>query len=99
MVRSDSRFRVVMKNYRLWAGITLTELAQRTGIALPNISQLENGIYEPSWQAVRSIRQVLRIPAEECFGPPVPGLEPVPFLVKRLVSAVRDRKKKKPVVE
>lgn len=60
-----------MKNhvrlYRLKNGLTQTELAFLTGLSQNTISNLENGIYNPSCVNALKIAQVLHQPVEKLF--------------------------------
>lgn len=44
-----------MKEIRLARGMTLTELATRTGVAQPNLSRFENGLVDPRISTVERI--------------------------------------------
>lgn len=57
-----------LREVRKGRGITLRELAAKTGITIPDLSMLERGQRPafPGWQ--RRISKALRVPAAELFG-------------------------------
>jgi transcriptional regulator with XRE-family HTH domain len=44
-----------LKSYRVTAGLTLTELAKRTGIAFQTLSEYERGLAHPEWPNVERL--------------------------------------------
>jgi transcriptional regulator with XRE-family HTH domain len=57
-----------IKNYRKRKGYTLAELSSRTGYTSSFLSQIENGIKQPSLKALRKITSTLDVPIFELFS-------------------------------
>ena len=49
---------------RKMANLSLRELASRTGVSNPYLSQIERGLHEPSVRVLRSIARALNLSAE-----------------------------------
>jgi transcriptional regulator with XRE-family HTH domain len=49
---------------RLTAGLSLRDLAERTGVSNAYLSQIERGLHEPSITVLRSIADALEVPLE-----------------------------------
>lgn len=70
-------------------GITQVELAQRVGIAQPNISDYERGESQPSAEFIIKLVEILGVSADDILGlkPTKPnGHQPRPRLIKRLAE-------------
>ncbi|GGQ67677.1 helix-turn-helix domain-containing protein [Couchioplanes azureus] len=62
-----------LKQARAGRGITLTELAETTGISKSTLSRLESGQRKASLELLLPISQAHRIPLEELIGAPEVG--------------------------
>jgi predicted ATPase/transcriptional regulator with XRE-family HTH domain len=59
-------FGLVVKRYRVAAGFTQEELAERSGLSVPSISNLERGVlHRPRHETVRLLADALDLQAEE----------------------------------
>ena len=55
------------------AGITLTDVAERTGISKSTLSRLENGQRRPSLELLLPLAQAYRVPLDDLVGAPEVG--------------------------
>ena len=53
-----------IRSQRRLANLSLRELAEKTNISNPYLSQLERGLHQPSVRVVKSIAQALNLSAE-----------------------------------
>ena len=53
-----------IRSQRKLARLSLREMAERTRVSNPYLSQIERGLHEPSVRVLRSIADALNIPAE-----------------------------------
>lgn len=56
-----------LKEQRQGAQLSLRQLAERTGISNPYLSQIERGLKKPSAEILQSIAKGLRISAEQLY--------------------------------
>jgi len=63
-----------LRRERLRAGLSLTEVARRAGIAKSTLSQLENGSGNPSVETLWAICVVLEVPFSRLLDPPRPAV-------------------------
>lgn len=56
-----------VKEFREKAGLSQSELARRAGIAEPNLSKIENGLWQAWPKAKRRLAQVLKVRIQELF--------------------------------
>jgi transcriptional regulator with XRE-family HTH domain len=63
-----------LRRERERAGLSLTELARRAGIAKSTLSQLENGVGNPSVETLWSLGVALDVPFSRLVEPPAPAL-------------------------
>jgi transcriptional regulator with XRE-family HTH domain len=63
-----------LRRERERAGVSLTELARRAGIAKSTLSQLENGVGNPSVETLWSLGVALDVPFSRLVEPPAPAL-------------------------
>lgn len=61
-----------LRHERERAGLSLTELARRAGIAKSTLSQLENGVGNPSVETLWSLGVALDVPFSRLVEPPAP---------------------------
>lgn len=61
-----------VRREREQAGLTLTELARRAGIAKSTLSQLESGTGNPSVETLWSLAVALEVPFSRLVDPPAP---------------------------
>jgi transcriptional regulator with XRE-family HTH domain len=62
-----------LRKVREQRGITLTAVAQRTGISKSTLSRLENGQRRPSLELLLPLAQVYRVPLDDLVGAPEVG--------------------------
>ena len=53
-----------IRSQRKLANLSLRDLAERTNVSNPYLSQLERGLHEPSVRVLKSIAQALNVSAE-----------------------------------
>jgi transcriptional regulator with XRE-family HTH domain len=53
-----------IRSQRTLANLSLRELAERTNVSNPYLSQIERGLHEPSVRVLRSIARALNLSAE-----------------------------------
>ena len=58
-----------LRELRLKKGLTVTELAELSGMTQPTISRLETGGRSPSWETVIRLAEALGVPTDS-FRPP-----------------------------
>jgi transcriptional regulator with XRE-family HTH domain len=54
----------LIRSQRRLANLSLRELAERTNVSNPYLSQIERGMHEPSVRVLRSIARALNVSAE-----------------------------------
>jgi len=57
-------FGQLIRDQRTQAELTLRELAERTNVSNPYLSQLERGLHEPSVRVIKAIASALNMSAE-----------------------------------
>ena len=62
-----------LKRIRLQRAVTLTDLAERTGISKSTLSRLENGQRRPSLELLLPLAQTYRVPLDDLVGAPEVG--------------------------
>ena len=62
-----------LRQIRELRGLTLTDLAERTGISKSTLSRLENGQRRPSLELLLPIAQAHRVPLDDLVGAPEVG--------------------------
>lgn len=62
-----------LKQVRAQRGVTLTDLAERTGISKSTLSRLENGQRRPSLELLLPLAQAYRVPLDDLVGAPDVG--------------------------
>ena len=62
-----------LKRFRAERGITLTDLAERTGISKSTLSRLENGQRRPSLELLLPLADAYRVPLDDLVGAPDVG--------------------------
>jgi len=62
-----------LRKVREQRGVTLTEVAQRTGISKSTLSRLENGQRRPSLELLLPLAQIYRVPLDDLVGAPEVG--------------------------
>jgi len=75
---------------RLAAGLTQGELAEKSGIAPPNVSRLEAGTHLPSVTTLKRVADALEVPICALLDPPAGKTKPAAG------GRPRGRPKKKP---
>jgi transcriptional regulator with XRE-family HTH domain len=64
-----------LRRERAQTALSLTELAKRAGIAKSTLSQLENGVGNPSLETLWALAQALGIPLSRLVDPPRQGIQ------------------------
>jgi transcriptional regulator with XRE-family HTH domain len=62
-----------LRKVREQRGVTLTEVAERTGISKSTLSRLENGQRKPSLELLLPLAQTYRVPLDDLVGAPEVG--------------------------
>ncbi len=62
-----------LRGLRLRRGVTLTALAEQTGISKSTLSRLENGQRRPSLELLLPLAQAYRVPLDDLVGAPEVG--------------------------
>jgi transcriptional regulator with XRE-family HTH domain len=62
-----------LRKIREQRGITLTDVAERTGISKSTLSRLENGQRRPSLELLLPLAQIYRVPLDDLVGAPEVG--------------------------
>jgi transcriptional regulator with XRE-family HTH domain len=62
-----------LRRVRNERGVTLTDLAERTGISKSTLSRLENGQRRPSLELLLPLAQAYRVPLDDLVGAPEVG--------------------------
>lgn len=62
-----------LRKVRELRGVTLTEVAERTGISKSTLSRLENGQRRPSLELLLPLAQAYRVPLDDLVGAPEVG--------------------------
>src|SRR3954469_25462592 len=62
-----------LRKVREQRGVTLTEVAERTGISKSTLSRLENGRRKPSLELLLPLAQTYRVPLDDLVGAPEVG--------------------------
>jgi transcriptional regulator with XRE-family HTH domain len=62
-----------LRKVREERGVTLTEVAERTGISKSTLSRLENGQRKPSLELLLPLAQTYRVPLDDLVGAPEVG--------------------------
>ena len=62
-----------LRKIREQRGITLTDVAERTGISKSTLSRLENGQRRPSLELLLPLAQTYRVPLDDLVGAPEVG--------------------------
>jgi transcriptional regulator with XRE-family HTH domain len=62
-----------LRRVRKDRGVTLTDLAERTGISKSTLSRLENGQRRPSLELLLPLAQAYRVPLDDLVGAPEVG--------------------------
>jgi transcriptional regulator with XRE-family HTH domain len=57
-----------IRGQRKAAELTLRDLAEKTGVSNPYLSQLERGLHEPSMRVLSSIAEALEVSIETLLG-------------------------------
>ncbi len=63
----DSQFRCDLKKYRILAGLTQEDLADRVGVRRETIIRLEAGRYNPSLKLAIALSRAVDAPIEALF--------------------------------
>ena len=68
---------MLLRRERARAGLSLTELARRAGLAKSTLSQLENGVGNPSLETLWALARALGVPLSRLVDPPHQGIQVV----------------------
>lgn len=78
---TDASFGERLRRCRTEAGLTMQAVADRAGLSVGFISQIERGLTVPSLTSLRAIAQVLGRPMSHFLDPPADGADPRAFRV------------------
>jgi transcriptional regulator with XRE-family HTH domain len=67
MGKLKKKFGKRLQNLRREAGITQEQLADKTGLTVESISNMERGLYGPKFENLERIAAVLKVPVRELF--------------------------------
>ncbi len=67
MGKLKKKFGKRLQNLRREAGITQEQLADKTGLTVESISNIERGLYGPKFENLERIAAVLKVPVKELF--------------------------------
>jgi transcriptional regulator with XRE-family HTH domain len=67
--RERTMLAAALRDRREAAGLSRREVADRSGLSYPYVSQLENGDREPSLDALSRLAAVFKVPADELLKP------------------------------
>ncbi len=67
MGKLKKKFGKRLQNLRREAGITQEQLADKTGLTVESISNMERGLYGPKFENLERIAAVLKVPVKELF--------------------------------
>jgi transcriptional regulator with XRE-family HTH domain len=80
-----------IRSQRKLANLSLRDLADRTKVSNPYLSQIERGLHEPSVRVLRAIAQALNISAESLLAQAglLEGVDPEPATAPDTEAAIR----------
>lgn len=67
MGRLKSKFGKRLQYLRVREGITQEQLADKTGVTVESISNIERGIFGPKFETLEKIAGVLKVPVKKLF--------------------------------
>lgn len=67
MGRLKVQFGKRLQVLRSYAGITQEQLADKIGVTVESISNIERGVYGPKFQTLEKIAKVLKVRVKELF--------------------------------
>ncbi len=67
MRKLKKKFGKRLQTLRREAGITQEQLADKTGVTVESISNMERGLYGPKFENLERIATVLKVPVKELF--------------------------------
>lgn len=67
MGKLKKKFGKRLQNLRREASITQEQLADKTGLTVESISNIERGLYGPKFENLERIAAVLKVPVKELF--------------------------------
>jgi transcriptional regulator with XRE-family HTH domain len=79
-----------LRRERARAGVSLTELAKRAGIAKSTLSQLESGAGNPSLETLWALATALGVPLSRLIDPPRGGIQLIRAAEGVVLRAERD---------
>lgn len=62
--KKDMRFAEVLKRLREAAGLSQAQLAERSGVAVSYLRELEQGRRQPGWEKVQALAKALELPTD-----------------------------------
>lgn len=77
-----------LRDIRKGRGLTLSQVAGRTGFSVSTLSRLESGVRRPSLDLLIPLSGVYRVPLDDLVGAPPtgdPGIHPTPIRRERAV--------------
>ena len=67
MGKLKNKFGKRLQHLRQRAGITQEQLADKTGVTVESISNIERGIFGPKFETLEKIAGVLKVPVKKLF--------------------------------
>jgi transcriptional regulator with XRE-family HTH domain len=67
MGKLKANFGQRLQALRLEAGITQAQLAEKTGLTVESISNMERGLFGPKFENLEKIAAVLKVPVKDLF--------------------------------
>ncbi len=67
MGKLKKKFGKRLQNLRREAGITQEQLADKTGLTVESISNIERGLYGPKFENLEKIATILKVPVKDLF--------------------------------
>ena len=67
MGKLKAKFGSRLQQLRLRAGITQEQLADKSGVTVESISNIERGIFGPKFETLEKIAGVLKVPVKMLF--------------------------------
>jgi transcriptional regulator with XRE-family HTH domain len=67
MGKLKANFGQRLQALRLNAGITQAQLAEKTGLTVESISNMERGLFGPKFENLEKIAAVLKVPVKDLF--------------------------------
>ena len=67
MSRLKAQFGTRLQELRQRAGLTQEQLADKIGVTIESVSNMERGIHGPKFETLENIASVLKVPVKKLF--------------------------------